>query len=335
MPHIFSSLFPTHPDLFSPLLASDQLFSTLVSSSRPFPPVLNFLPSSPLVNLSSPLQLLSTLLTSAQLFSALLTPSHLFSPLLTLLISSQIFFALLTSFQFFPPFFNSSHLFPHFSTLFSLHISSMRNWNKLSWFLLVISTLAASAPRKCSHSTAICTDWAAKHHRIKRNGNRNCSSKTQSRRQSERSTISKGNCSPENCHCNFDAAAPTAPSRNLDATVPMHKIARHLQNSQAQHEQQDRKVTGMIMQGGGNKMLRWLGCWLDRGHWIGIYRLVRSARLDRNLHWLDRDGLDQDVYIATLRATPTAPTIPTIPTVPEETRLLRNPKETPKNVKDP
>ena len=50
--------------------------------------------------------------------------------------------------------------------------------------------------------------------------------------------------------------------------------------------------------------------------WIGVVgsdesRWVGSARLDRNLHWLDRDGTDRN-----LADTPTVPTIPTIPTVP-------------------
>ena len=53
---------------------------------------------------------------------------------------------------------------------------------------------------KCSHSTkqpwrshynAICRDWVAKHNRTTRNGVGNCSSKTGSRRQSEKKTILK------------------------------------------------------------------------------------------------------------------------------------------------
>ena len=42
-----------------------------------------------------------------------------------------------------------------------------------------------------SHSNAICGDWVAKHKRTTRNGIGNCSSKTGSRRQSEKKTILK------------------------------------------------------------------------------------------------------------------------------------------------
>ena len=42
-----------------------------------------------------------------------------------------------------------------------------------------------------SHSNAICGDWVAKHNRTTRNGVGNCSSKTGSRRQSEKKTILK------------------------------------------------------------------------------------------------------------------------------------------------
>ena len=42
-----------------------------------------------------------------------------------------------------------------------------------------------------SHSNAICGDWLAKHNRTTRNGVGNCSSKTGSRRQSEKKTILK------------------------------------------------------------------------------------------------------------------------------------------------
>ena len=42
-----------------------------------------------------------------------------------------------------------------------------------------------------SHSNAICRDWVAKHKRNTRNGVGNCSSKTGSRRQSEKETILK------------------------------------------------------------------------------------------------------------------------------------------------
>ena len=43
----------------------------------------------------------------------------------------------------------------------------------------------------CSHSNAICKDWVAKHKRTTRNGVGNCSSKTGSRRQSDKKTILK------------------------------------------------------------------------------------------------------------------------------------------------
>ena len=42
-----------------------------------------------------------------------------------------------------------------------------------------------------SHYNAICGDWVAKHNRTTRNGVGNCSSKTGSRRQSEKKTILK------------------------------------------------------------------------------------------------------------------------------------------------
>ena len=42
-----------------------------------------------------------------------------------------------------------------------------------------------------SHYNAICRDWFAKHNRTTRNGVGNCSSKTGSRRQSEKKTILK------------------------------------------------------------------------------------------------------------------------------------------------
>ena len=63
-----------------------------------------------------------------------------------------------------------------------------------------------------------------------------------------------------------------------------------------------RKLNGFLMS--SNRALRRdllmpfegveCGCWLDRGHWIR-FRWVGSARLDRNLHWLDRDGIDRNL----------------------------------------
>ena len=52
---------------------------------------------------------------------------------------------------------------------------------------------AAAAPRQPwrSHYNAICKDWVAKHNRTTRNWVGNCSSKTGSRRQSEKKTILK------------------------------------------------------------------------------------------------------------------------------------------------
>ena len=79
------------------------------------------------------------------------------------------------------------------------------------WLTNPFRSLHAASPRRCtrssckrhyacsqskkqpwrSHSNAICGDWVAKHKRTTRNGIGNCSSKTGSRRQSEKKTILK------------------------------------------------------------------------------------------------------------------------------------------------
>ena len=65
-------------------------------------------------------------------------------------------------------------------------------------------------------------------------------------------------------------------------------------------------LTSGCLKLGPTVVLGWIGVvGSDESRWVG------SARLDRNLHWLDRDGTDGN-----LADTPTVPTIPDHPNRP-------------------
>ena len=114
-----------------------------------------------------------------------------------------------------------------------------------------------------AHSNAICGDWVAKHKRTTRNGVGNCSSKTGSRRQSEKKTIlkhflkwflegkslapkwrksaDKSLSQPSCSHSNTILRSPAAKDNsithaatawsNLDAAITMRSAETELQNT--------------------------------------------------------------------------------------------------------
>ena len=85
-----------------------------------------------------------------------------------------------------------------------------------------------------SHYNAICGDWVAKHNRTTRNGVGNCSSKTGSRRQSEKKDDFEAlfkRIFRRKITSAKNAFRARLPSKLLDAAIPMRSAETELQNT--------------------------------------------------------------------------------------------------------
>ena len=167
-PHIFGTLFCEFllilPHLFQLWVTTSHHFSALRSSSQTISALLNSSHNSSelfsIFFISSHLS--STLFTSSHLFLTLLNDSHLCLTLLSSFTSAQLISTLLTSCQLFSPFY-----------LFSQRCFTRTNFYQGSFYTRIFLHREAFTQR----SFKVHNDH---------NGSRNCSSKTGSRRQSEK-----------------------------------------------------------------------------------------------------------------------------------------------------
>ena len=213
--HLRNSVLWIPPHLASPFSTVGHHFSALRSSSQTISALLNSSHNSSqlfsIFFISSHLS--STLFTSSNLFLTLLNDSHLCLTLLSSFTSAQLISTLLTSCQLFSPFY-----------LFSQRCFTRTNFYQGSFYTRIFLHREAFTQRSFQVH----------------NGSRNCSSKTGSRRQSEKDdfgALFKMNFTRKTTSAKMEKSLLPNHHRNLDAATPLrsaksfcglpHKNAEH------------------------------------------------------------------------------------------------------------